>query len=187
MIQFHEITGLDFAKPNNICYTAVINACAYSDPLDKRTALKITISTYKALQTSPYDDVRPNSATYVNMLTALRNLLEKSNERDSAVKAVFMDACNNGYADQMLVQRLKCKIDSPRNDQNGSIKMFRFISHHFIFVLIPFLLLVANRNRASAVMTAMDIQDMLLPNVPNVNTEDLRLAMLPSDWRRNVD
>lgn len=134
MIQFYEITGLEVAKPNNVCYTAVINACAYSDPLDKRTALKITISTYKALQTSPYEDVRPNSATYVNMLTALRNLLEKSNERDSAVKAVFMDACNNGYMDQLLVQRLKCTICSPQSEQMALLLCFD-LSHTTSFLL----------------------------------------------------
>jgi hypothetical protein len=108
MIQIYE-SGLDCAKPNAVCYTAVLNACAYceNDPYQKQLAMKIAITTYKSLQKSAH--VQANSATYVNMITALRNLLAQSNERDAAIRSVFRDACQAGLVDSMVVQRVKCK------------------------------------------------------------------------------
>lgn len=102
-------SGVECAKPNAVCITAVINACAYSesDPFQKRSALKIAIGTYKSLQ--KMQDVQANTATYVNMITAIRNLVEQGNGRDAALKSIFDDACQVGLVDSMVIQRTKCK------------------------------------------------------------------------------
>lgn len=117
MIKLYELTNLDCIKPNNICYTAVINACAYcnnqhNDILDTNNSLKIAIQTYKELQNniSKGYNIKPNYVTYINMLTALRNLIKPSNERNLAVKSIFNDACKNGYVNDQVIQRLQCKL-----------------------------------------------------------------------------
>jgi hypothetical protein len=109
MIELHESGGLS-ACPNTICYTAVINSCAYceNDDMEKREALRIAIGTYKDLENSRYGS--PNHVTYSNLLTALRNLLPISQKRSVAIQDVFLSAVKNGYVDQVVVQRVKCKF-----------------------------------------------------------------------------
>lgn len=108
MIDLHDSGRLD-ACPNTICYTAVINSCAYceNDDMDKRDALRIAIGTYKDLEKSSHSS--PNHVTYSTLLTALRNLLPISPKRSLAIKDVFLSAITNGYVDQTVVQRVKCK------------------------------------------------------------------------------
>lgn len=109
MIDLHE-SGQISACPNTICFTAVINACAYceNDEADKRQALRIAIRTYKDLEQSAQYG-RPNQVTYSSLLTALRNLLPQSPQRNRAVRDVFESAVKNGFVDSALLQRLKCK------------------------------------------------------------------------------
>jgi hypothetical protein len=108
MIQLHESGRLD-ARPNTVCYTAVINACAYceNDQLDKRDSLRIAIKTYKDLEKSKYGN--PNHVTYATLLSALRNLLPTSPQRTVAVQDVFRSAIRDGFADQNVIQQVKCK------------------------------------------------------------------------------
>jgi pentatricopeptide repeat protein len=109
MIDLHE-SGLLTASPNTVCYTAVINACAYciEDDMDKREALRVAIETYKNLEMSEYGN--PNHVTYSNLITALRNLLPRGESRDSAVRTVFESAAKGGYVDGTVVQRVQCKF-----------------------------------------------------------------------------
>jgi hypothetical protein len=109
MIELHESGHLN-ARPNTICYTAVINSCAYcvNDVMDKRNALRIAIGTYKDLEKSKYG--APNHVTYANLLNALRNLLPKSPQRSIAVQDIFRSAIKNGCVDLMVIQRVKCKF-----------------------------------------------------------------------------
>jgi hypothetical protein len=109
MIDLHE-SGRLSACPNTVCYTAVINSCAYceNDDMDKRNALRIAIGTYKDLEKSNYGS--PNQVTYSNLLTALRNLLPWSPKRSVAIQDLFESAAKNGYVDQIVVQRVKCTL-----------------------------------------------------------------------------
>jgi hypothetical protein len=108
MIELHDRGELR-AKPNTICFTAVINSCAYceNDDVGKREALRIAIATYKDLEKSGN---KANNVTYLSLLTAIRNLLPGSPKRDLAVKDVFISAANNGYVDDLVLQRAKCKL-----------------------------------------------------------------------------
>ena len=107
MLKLHRSGRLPACRPNTICYTAVINCCAYSenDEIDKQAALRIAIATFKELERSPH--LTPNEVTYANLLTALRNLLPTSAQRNTAVRDVFQSAAAKGYVNLLVVQRLK--------------------------------------------------------------------------------
>lgn len=111
MVELHE-SGRLAARPNTICYTAVINCCAYSehcDEIDQRAALRIAVATFRELERSPHG-ASPNEVTYSNLLTALRNLLPGSPERSAAVRDVFQSAASQGYVDPLVVRRLKSSL-----------------------------------------------------------------------------
>ena len=107
MIELHE-TGKITAHPNTICYTAVINSCAYceNDEIDKKNALRIAVSTFRDLRDSTY--AAPNHVTYSMFLTALRNLVQKGPKRSVAIQDVFKTAIQNGCVDEVVLKRLKC-------------------------------------------------------------------------------
>jgi len=116
MVELHDSGRLTTARPNTICYTAVINCCAYSqagDEIDQRAALRIAITTFKELEQSRH--ASPNEVTYATLLTALRNLLPGgSAQRNAAVRDVFQSAATKGYVDPLVVQRLKSAL--PREE-----------------------------------------------------------------------
>jgi hypothetical protein len=108
MIKLYESNVIG-AAPNTVVYTAVINACAYSenDDTDRSAALRIAIRTFKDLEKSSYG--RPNHVTYANLLTALRNLLPPCPKRNVAIQDIFQSAVQNGCVDEIVLQRAQCK------------------------------------------------------------------------------
>jgi hypothetical protein len=103
------------AGPNTHCYTAVINSCAYceNDSLEKRDALKIALATYKELERTP-EYGGANNVAYATMLTALRNLLPPSDERDAAAESIFKRCCATGQVDQLVVRRLSSMLNTQK-------------------------------------------------------------------------
>jgi len=141
MIHLHD-QGLLEARPNTICYTAVINCCAYTlekhcaDEVDRRAALRIAIQTFKELEQLSY--AKPNEVTYSSLLTALRNLLPPSDSRSAAIQTVFQSAATKGYVDPLVVQRVKSALPpdqlnnllpaclaSANDDDKGSVRFDR--------------------------------------------------------------
>jgi len=115
MLELHDQGRFELAHPNTVCYTAVINCCAYSqncDNVDKQAALRIAIQTFKELEKSPH--AQPNEVSFSTLLTAIRNLLPTSSSRNVVVQDVFESAAAKGYCDPLVVQRLKSAL--PRNE-----------------------------------------------------------------------
>ena len=112
MISLHE-AGVISARPNDYCYTAVINACAYceNDSVEKRDALRIFVSTYKEMTNSSRSDLKPNHITFSCSIAALRKLLPPGQERVAAVKAVFKKCCEEGMCDKHVLLRLRSTVD----------------------------------------------------------------------------
>ena len=98
--------------PNIYVYTAVINACAYTerDSLEKREALQIFVDTYKEMINK--SDVVPNHVTFVTVLTALRNLLPADERRFAAVGTVFGKCKEMGMCDCHVMKRLQSVLNS---------------------------------------------------------------------------
>jgi len=109
MVELRECGKLS-VRPNEICYTSVINSCAHcvNDEVEKKHALKIAVATYKELTKS--DHARPNSVTYATLLTALRNLLPQGKERSSAVQTVFMNAAKDGHVNDLVLRRVQSAL-----------------------------------------------------------------------------
>ena len=115
MLALYHEGRFDLPHPNTICYTAVINCCAYCqncDDADKQSALRIAVQTFRELEKSPHAD--PNEVTYSNLVTAVRNLLPASNSRNAAIRDIFQSATAKGCCDSLLVQRIKSAL--PRNE-----------------------------------------------------------------------
>ena len=112
MISLHE-SGVIASRPNDYCYTAVINSCAYceNDSVEKRDALKIFVATYKEITDSSRPDLVPNQITFSCAIAALRRLLSPSQERVRAVKAVFKKCCEEGMCDKHVLLRLRSTVD----------------------------------------------------------------------------
>lgn len=111
MVDMYESGKLQ-SSPNTHCFTAVIHGCAYceNDEIEKSNALKIAISTYKALLASKYGE--PNQVTFSSLLTALRNLLPACKERSAAVQTVFKSAAKDGRVDDLVVRRLQTSLST---------------------------------------------------------------------------
>jgi hypothetical protein len=112
MIALYD-SGVITARPNDYCYTAVINACAYceNDSVEKRDALKIFVSTYKDIADSSRSDLKPNQITFSCALAAIRKLIPPSQERLAAVKAVFKKCREEGMCDIYVLRRLRSTVD----------------------------------------------------------------------------
>lgn len=100
-------SGIIVSPPNAICFTAVINSCAYcaKDSFEKRDALKIFVETYKELM----DDVtiRPSYVTFSTVLTAIRNLLPPSDKRVAVVNTVFKKCAEFGMCNDVVISKLQ--------------------------------------------------------------------------------
>ena len=101
------------SRPNDYCYTAVINACACceNDSLEKRDALKTFVATYKNITDSNREDLRPNQITFSCAIAAVRKLLAPSQERAAAVKAVFKKCTDEGMCDIHVLRRLRSTLE----------------------------------------------------------------------------
>ena len=105
-------SGVIESPPNIYCYTAVINACAYTerDSIEKRDALHVFVSTYKEMINE--EDVVPNHVTFVTVFTALRNLLPADEKRVAAVGTVFEKCTEMGMCDQFVMKRLQSVLNT---------------------------------------------------------------------------
>ena len=110
-MKFLYKSGIIKSPPNIYCYTAVFNACAYTerDSLEKRDALKVFVDVYKEMINE--DDVIPNHVTFVTVLTALRNLLAPDERRASAVGTVFEKCKEMGMCDFSVIKRLQSVVN----------------------------------------------------------------------------
>lgn len=101
------------ARPNDYCYTSVINACAFceNDSLEKRDALRIFVDVYKHMISGNDENVRPNHVTFSCAISALRKLLPPSQDRTAAVKKVFNRCIEEGMCDQNVLRRLRSTLE----------------------------------------------------------------------------
>jgi len=125
-------SGVIKSPPNTYCYTAVINACAYTerDAIEKRDALQVFVKTYKEMIGK--EDVVPNHVTFATVLTALRNLLPADEKRTAAVKTVFEKCIETGMCDHLVIKRLQsilnkeqliALVGAERVDKNGVVQI----------------------------------------------------------------
>jgi len=100
------------AVPNNYCYTAVINSCAYSedDELEKQVALRIAIKSYKELISTPEYGI-PNQVTFSTIITALRYLTPQSKKRADAIKNIFKLCKEKGEVGDFVLRTLQASLD----------------------------------------------------------------------------
>ncbi|KAG7347152.1 PPR: pentatricopeptide repeat domain containing protein [Nitzschia inconspicua] len=101
------------ARPNDYCYTAVINACALceNDSIEKRDAMKVFVEVYKHIISGSDENLRPNHVTFSCAIGALRRLLPPSDERTAAVKKVFNKCLEEGMCHQNVITRLRSTVD----------------------------------------------------------------------------
>jgi len=99
--------GNSEAKPNVNAFTAVINACAFTqgDMLEKSEALQIATRTYKELYASDYGD--PNQFTFATFLRACANIIPPGEQRVSSMKSVLQQAANLGKVDDLVMKVLQ--------------------------------------------------------------------------------
>lgn len=125
-------SGFITSPPNTYCYTAVINACAYTerDAIERRDALQVFVKTYKDMISK--EDVVANHVTFATVLTALRNLLPADEKRAAAVKTVFEKCAEVGMCDHLVIKRLQSILNTEqliglvgaeRVDKNGFVQM----------------------------------------------------------------
>lgn len=100
-------SGVIKSPPNIYCYTAVINACAYTerDSIEQRDALQVFVTTYKEMINE--EDVVPNNVTFFTVLTALRTLLPADEKRADAVGTVFKKCVELGMCNPSVTKRLQ--------------------------------------------------------------------------------
>ena len=105
-------SGIIKSPPNIYCYTAVINACAYTerDSIEQRDALQVFVTTYKEMINEK--DVVPNNVTFFTALTALRTLLPADQRRADAVGTVFKKCIELGMCAPSVLKRLQTVLDT---------------------------------------------------------------------------
>lgn len=122
--------GVIKSPPNIYCYTAVINACAYTerDSIEQRDALEVFVTTYKEMINQ--EDVIPNNVTFFTALTALRTLLPPDQRRADAVGTVFKKCTELGMCTPSVIKRLqsvlgveqlKDLVGDDKVDENGIV------------------------------------------------------------------
>ena len=106
MIEAYK-NGNGEAKPNVNAFTAVINACAFTqgDMLEKSEALQIATRTYKELYASDYGE--PNQFTFATFLRACANIIPPGEQRVSSMKSVLQQAANQGKVDDLVLKVLQ--------------------------------------------------------------------------------
>jgi hypothetical protein len=105
-------SGVIKSPPNIYCYTAVINACAYTerDSIEQRDALLVFVTTYKEMMNEK--DIVPNHVTFFTVLTALRTLLPADKKRADAVGTVFKKCIELGMCNQSVTKRLESVLNT---------------------------------------------------------------------------
>jgi len=106
MNELHE-SGIIKCRPTEHVYTAVLNSCAYcvNDSIEKREAMNIAVLTYKELLAS--DGAEPNQVTFSTFITALRNLMPRTEKRAAAAKTVFEKCTECGMVTDFVLRRLQ--------------------------------------------------------------------------------
>lgn len=106
MIEAYK-NGNSEAKPNVNAFTAVINACAFTqgDMLEKSEALQLATTTYKELYASDYGE--PNQFTFATFLRACANIIPPGEQRVSSMKSVLQQAANQGKVDDLVLKVLQ--------------------------------------------------------------------------------
>lgn len=101
--------GYKDARPNEVTYTSVLNSCAFTASLDRRTkrkAFDTAIFTLQELQASRYG--QPNDITYSTFMQACANLLSEDEELLRAViEDAFQQCCKDGQVGEMVLYHLR--------------------------------------------------------------------------------
>lgn len=100
-------SGIIKSPPNVVCYTTVINCCAYSmsDTNERRDALEIFVETYKRVMDDA--NLQPNDGTFSAILLALQRLVPKGDKRVAIVKNVFKKCTDSGMCNDSVIRRLR--------------------------------------------------------------------------------
>lgn len=101
--------GYKSARPNEVSYTSVLNSCAFTASLDKRTkrkAFDTAIFTLQELRASRYG--QPNDIAYGTFMQACANLLSEDDEKLRVViEEAFQHACKDGQVGEMVLYHLR--------------------------------------------------------------------------------
>ena len=105
-------SGAIQSRPNDYCYTAVINACAYTerDEIERRDALQVFVATYKEMLDE--EGVVPNNVTFFTAFAALRHLLPADQRRADAVVTIFNKCTELGMCAPAVAKRLETVLDT---------------------------------------------------------------------------
>lgn len=100
------------ARPNDYCYTSVINACGFceNDTLEKRDALAIFVDVYKHMMNDDDETIRPSQVTFTCSIGALQKLLPPGDDRTAAVTKVFTQCLENGMCDHNVINKLRYAV-----------------------------------------------------------------------------
>ena len=117
MIEAYK-NGNGEAKPNVNAFTAVINACAFTqgDILEKKDALQIATKSYKEFYASDYGE--PNQFMFATFLRVCANIIPPGEQRVSSMKSVLQQAANQGKVDDLVLKVLQKSLSA---DDLGSI------------------------------------------------------------------
>jgi len=106
MIEAYESGNTD-ARPNTTAFTAVLNACAFTqgDIVEKKEALMIAASAYKDLCLSDYGE--PNQYTFATFMRVCSNIIPQGPQRASSMKSVLEKAAETGMVDELVLKILQ--------------------------------------------------------------------------------
>jgi len=108
--------GNQQAKPSVITYSAIMNACAYTqgDREDRRAAFRIAQSCLKQIvsgggneNSSNKNNEGPNNIVFRTFFTACANLVPPGDKRNELVRLVFEECCRRGMLDVKIIVNLR--------------------------------------------------------------------------------
>lgn len=107
MIEFHEMTGIQRMKPNQVTYNTVFNACAFSaftPDAEKKQALKIAVNLFNEMQKS---DVKPDAITYGMMIKCIANLMPRGKIRNRMASDLFNKCKAEGLVNGLVFDEIR--------------------------------------------------------------------------------
>lgn len=115
MVEFHMKNAVDdSAKPNAVCYNAVLNACAFSasapDPDERKHALSTAVSTFNDCRTAGF--AKPDSVTYGTMLKCVANLVPVGDMKDRMAAQLFGKCRDDGLVSRMVLAEVQRAVSA---------------------------------------------------------------------------
>ena len=100
--------GNTSARPTEVSYNLVLNACAYTDSEDtkiREEAFKVACLTFEELRTSDY--LKPGHMSYANFLEVVTKLMPEGELHDELIGNIFRRCCRDGVVSNTVIRRLR--------------------------------------------------------------------------------